>query len=93
MDIATRENAYTIREWIFRQLDTPAAPGVTTMEMDALVDAAITSLDMNGPITNEALRRRYTARFARTEPADCPVRGPIVACDMSLECPGHVKIG
>ena len=39
------------------------------------------------------LRRRYTVRFARTKPADCPVHGPIVACDMSLECPGHVKIG
>ena len=39
------------------------------------------------------LRRRYTVRFARTEPADCPVHGPIVPCDMSLECPGHVKIG
>ena len=39
------------------------------------------------------LRRRYTMRFARTEPADCPVHGPIVACNMSLECPGHVKIG
>ena len=31
-------------------------------------------------------------RFARTEPADCPVHDTIVACDMSLECPGHVKI-
>ena len=39
------------------------------------------------------LRRRYTTRFARTEPADCPVRGSIVTCDMSLECPGHLKIG
>ena len=39
------------------------------------------------------LRRRYTVRFAHTEPADFPVYGPIVACDMSLECPGHVKIG
>ena len=39
------------------------------------------------------LRRRYTVRFARTEPADCPVHGSIVTCDMSLECPGHVKIG
>ena len=40
-----------------------------------------------------ALRRRYTIRFARTEHADCPVHGSIVTCDMSLECPGHVKIG
>ena len=40
-----------------------------------------------------ALRRRYMVRFARTEPADCPVHGSIVACDMSLECPGHVQIG
>ena len=39
------------------------------------------------------LRRRYTIRFARTEPADCPVHGSIVTCDMSLECPGHLKIG
>ena len=39
------------------------------------------------------LRRRYTVRFARTESADCPLHGPIAACDMSLECPGHVKIG
>ena len=39
------------------------------------------------------LRRRYTIRFARTEPADCTVHGSIVTCDMSLECPGHVKIG
>ena len=37
--------------------------------------------------------RRYTIRFARTEPADCPVHGSIVTCDMSLECPGHLKIG
>ena len=42
---------------------------------------------------NQVLRRPYTVRFARTEPADCPVHGAIVACDMSLECPGHVKIG
>ena len=39
------------------------------------------------------LRRRYTIRFARTEPVDCPVHGSIVTCGMSLECPGHVKIG
>ena len=39
------------------------------------------------------LRRRYTIRFARTEPADCPVHGSIVTCDIPLECPGHVKIG
>ena len=32
-------------------------------------------------------------RFARTEPADCPVNGSIVKCDMSLECPGQVTIG
>ena len=44
-------------------------------------------------ITGTALRRRYTIRFARTEPADCPVHGSIVTCDMSLECPGHLKIG
>ena len=37
------------------------------------------------------LRRRYTIRFARTEPADYPVHGSIVMCDMSLECPGHVE--
>ena len=36
-----------------------------------------------------ALRRRYTIRFARTKPAD----GSTVTCDMSLECPGHLKIG
>ena len=41
----------------------------------------------------ELLRRRYTIRFARTEPVDCPVHGSIVTCDMSLECPGHLKIG
>ena len=35
------------------------------------------------------LSRRYTVRFARTKPADCPVH---VKCDMSFECPGHVKI-
>ena len=39
------------------------------------------------------LRRRHTIRFARKEPADCPVHGSIVTCDISLECPGHVKIG
>ena len=43
-------------------------------------------------IITQPLRRRYTVRFARTEPANCPVHGPIVACDMSLEYPGHVKI-
>ena len=37
--------------------------------------------------------RRYTIRFARTEPADCPVHGSLVTCDMSIECPGHMKIG
>ena len=42
---------------------------------------------------HQRLRRRYTIRFARTEPADCPVHGSIVTCDMSLECPGHLKIG
>ena len=44
-------------------------------------------------VTSALLRRRYTIRFARTEPADCPVHGSIVTCDMSLECPAHVKIG
>ena len=39
------------------------------------------------------LRRRYTIRFASTEPPDCPVHGSIVTCDMSLECPGYLKIG
>ena len=39
------------------------------------------------------LRRRYTIRFDRTEPADCPVHGSIVKCDMSLECPGYLNIG
>ena len=48
-------------------------------------------LDVDGGLL--PLRRRYTIRFARTEPADCPVHGSIVTCDMSLECPGHVKIG
>ena len=38
------------------------------------------------------LRRRYTIRFARTKPADCPVHGSIVTCDMSLECPGRVIV-
>ncbi len=32
-------------------------------------------------ISLSLLRRRYTMRFARTEPADCPVHGPIEACD------------
>ena len=41
----------------------------------------------------QTLRRRYTVLFARTEPADCPVHGSMVTCDMSLECPGHLKIG
>ena len=27
------------------------------------------------------------------QPADCPVHGPIVAYDMSLEFSGHLKIG
>ena len=39
------------------------------------------------------LRRRYTIRFARAEPADCPVHGPIVMCSMSPECSGPMKIG
>ena len=49
----------------------------------------------NGDIsqTEVYLRRHYTVRFARTEPADCPVHGSIVTCDMSLKCPGHLKIG
>ena len=43
---------------------------------------------------DRVLRRRYTIRFARTEPADCPVHdGSIVTCDMSPECPGHLQIG
>ena len=50
-------------------------------------------IQCRGPNTPHGLRRRYTIRFARTEPADCPVHGSIVTCDMSLECPGHVKIG
>ena len=37
-------------------------------------------------IDNYLLRRRYTIRFARTVPADYPVHGSIVTCDMSLEC-------
>ena len=49
--------------------------------------------DMMNVRVKHLLRRRYTIRFARTEPADCPVHGSIVTCDMSLECPGHVKIG
>ena len=54
--------------------------------------------EMGGTILSKTvkekdLRRRYTIRFARTEPADCPVHGSIVTCDMSLECPGHLKIG
>ena len=39
------------------------------------------------------LRRRYTIRFARAEPADCPVHGSIVMCSMSPECSGPMKIG
>ena len=49
MDLTTHENAYANRQRIFRKLDTPTAPGVTNM------DAAITSQDINGPVTNEAL--------------------------------------
>ena len=44
-------------------------------------------------VSGPRLRRRYTIRFARTEPADFPVHGSIVTCAMSLECPGHLKIG
>ena len=47
----------------------------------------------NKRLERSHLRRRYTTRFARTESADCPVHGSIVTCDMSLECPGHLKIG
>ena len=49
----------------------------------------------SAPVSGVAwsLRRRYTIRFARTDPADCPVHGHIVTRDMLLECPGHVKIG
>ena len=50
-------------------------------------------LPLLSPPPHRLLRRRYRMRFARTEPADCPVHGSIVTCDMSLECPGHVKIG
>ena len=32
-------------------------------------------------------------RFARAEPADCPVHGSIVMCSMSPECSGPMKIG
>ena len=45
------------------------------------------------PNSTGVLRRRYTIRFARAEPADCPVHGPIVNCGMSLECTGAIKIG
>ena len=39
------------------------------------------------------LRCRYTIRFTRAEPADCPVRRPIVKCGMLVECSGPMKIG
>ena len=65
-------------------------PPVPAFEDEAAAEPA-----PRGPIvlTVQELMRRYTVRFARTEPADCTVHGPIVTCDMSLECPGHVKIG
>ena len=69
--------------------------GMNSDTYDALNQTNVTWICANCDTPNHSslLRRRYTVRFARTEPADCPVHGPIAACDMSLECPGHVKIG
>ena len=38
-------------------------------------------------------RCRYTLRFARAEPCDCPVHRPIVTCGVLVECSGPMKIG
>ena len=40
-----------------------------------------------------SLRCRYTIRFARAEPCDCPVHRPIVTCGVLVECSGPMKIG
>ena len=38
-------------------------------------------------------RCRYTVRFARAEPCECPVHRPIVTCGVIVECSGPMKIG
>ena len=83
-------------QWFERATDNRVVAGSNPTDWGHLESLAIsfTPLCQWGKAFRRNTKRlRYTIRFARTEPADCPVHGQIVTCDMSLECPGHVKIG
>ena len=57
------------------------------------VQVAVSNTNLNCLFSMFALRRRYTIRFARAEPCDCPVHRPIVTCGVLVECSGPMKIG
>ena len=61
--------------------------------MPPLCEAALCMTDMSDALLPRrspdiGLRCRYTLRFARAEPCDCPVHRPIVTCGVLVECPG-----
>ena len=71
-------------------MEVDTGVGHTKLQITSFLSESVSPLMAGAPVD---LRRRYTIRFASTEPPDCPVHGSIVTCDMSLECPGYLKIG